>query len=310
VRLLAVSIAAVAVAAGAAAGTSRLHFPRDHYGHRAGIEWWYVTAYVRGDDGHRYSVFFTLFKRGSLLLPVSQVVDLDSGAIVRHTETVVRASIGSTSLRLSSRVAALSYHPASNSWVAAIAAPGYSLIFSAHPLKPYVLHGGGTGVIQQATATSAYYSATRMSIRGGVRRGAKGFKFLGTAWLDHQWGDFAIDPSALQWDWFSCRFDDRTEVMLYRFRDGHASGTFIDWTGRGRLVSSFDAVPGTGVLRAAGRRWPLDWTIRVPSERLNLVLHAVVADQLVRGLLLPTFWEGAVTATGTKRGVCFVEETS
>jgi hypothetical protein len=35
-----------------------------------------------------------------------------------------------------------------------------------------------------------------------------------------------------------------------------------------------------------------------------------VADQLVRGQPLPTFWEGAVTATGTKHGVCFVEETS
>jgi len=35
-----------------------------------------------------------------------------------------------------------------------------------------------------------------------------------------------------------------------------------------------------------------------------------VPDQLVRGVLLPTFWEGAATATGTKHGVCFVEETS
>jgi predicted secreted hydrolase len=310
VRLLAVWIAAVTVAAGAAAGTSRLHFPRDHYGHRAGIEWWYFTADVHGSDGHRYSIFFTLFKRGSLLLPVSQVVNLDTGAIIRHTETVVRGSIGSTRLRFSSRVVALSYDPASNSWAAAASAPGYSLMFSALSQKPYVLHGGGTGVIHQATATSAYYSATRMTIRGGITKGANGFQFQGTGWLDHQWGDFTIDPSALHWDWFSCRFDDRTEVMLYRFRDGHASGTFVDRSGHGRLVSSFEAVPGARVLHAAGRRWPLDWTIRVPSEHLTLALHAIVPDQLVRGVLLPSFWEGAVTATGTNHGVCFVEETS
>jgi predicted secreted hydrolase len=307
--VLAVWIVAVAVAAGAAAGTSRLHFPRDHYGHRAGVEWWYLTAYVRGSDSHRYSVFFTLFKRAGLVLPVSQVVNLDTGAVVRHTENLVRAKIGSGGLRLSSQVAGLRYDPTSNYWVVAVAAPGYSLIFAARPQKPYVLHGGGTGVIHQATATSEYYSATRMKIRGDVRRGAKGFQFKGTAWLDHQWGDFTTNTSALQWDWFSCRFDDRTEVMLYRFRDGHASGTFVDQAGHGRLVSSFDAVPGARVLRAAGRRWPLDWAIRVPSERLALTLHAIVADQLVRGLLLHTFWEGAATATGTKHGVCFVEET-
>jgi predicted secreted hydrolase len=98
--------------------------------------------------------------------------------------------------------------------------------------------------------------------------------------------------------------------MLYRFRDGHASGTFVDQTGHGRLVSSFVAVPGTRVLNAAGRRWPLDWTLRVPSERMTLALHAIVPDQLVRGALLPTFWEGAMSVTGTKPGVCFVEETS
>jgi predicted secreted hydrolase len=310
VRLLGVWIAAVTLGAWSASGTSSLRFPRDHYGHRAGIEWWYVTADVHGSDGHRYSVFFTLFKRGSVLLPVSQVVNLDTGAVVRHTENLVRGTIGSTSLRFSSRVAALSYRPASNSWAAAVSVAGYSLMFSARPQKPYVLHGGGTGIIHQATATSAYYSATRMTVRGGVRLGAKRFQFTGTAWLDHQWGDFTIDPSALHWDWFSCRFDDRTEVMLYRFRDGHASGTYVDRSGHGRLVSSFEAVPGARVLRSAGRRWPLDWTISVPSERLTLSLHAIVADQLVRGLLLPTFWEGAVTATGTKHGVCFVEETS
>ena len=50
-RLLAVWIAAAVVTAGAVAGTSGLHFPRDHYGHKAGIEWWYFTAYVRDADG-------------------------------------------------------------------------------------------------------------------------------------------------------------------------------------------------------------------------------------------------------------------
>jgi predicted secreted hydrolase len=48
----------------------------------------------------------------------------------------------------------------------------------------------------------------------------------------------------------------------------------------------------------------------VPSQRLHVKLHAIVADQLFRSIVLPDFWEGAVTATGTKHGICFVEETS
>src|SRR5713226_9305101 len=93
VRLLAVWIAAAVLTAGAAACASSLHFPRDHYGHRAGIELWYVTADVRGSDGHRYSVFFTLFERGGLVLPVSQVVDLSTGERVGHSEVVFPARV-------------------------------------------------------------------------------------------------------------------------------------------------------------------------------------------------------------------------
>ena len=75
------AVASAAMVANAAAGWAPypVRLPRDHYGHAAGIEWWYVTGLVRGTDGRRYSVFFTLFKRGAFVLPVSQVVDLEIG---------------------------------------------------------------------------------------------------------------------------------------------------------------------------------------------------------------------------------------
>jgi len=284
--------------AAAALGAPQLHFPRDHLGHAAGVEWWYFTADAHGKDGHRYSVFFTLFKRAGFVLPVSQVVNLDTGRIVEHSEKLVRAA----GLPFSSKVADLRYDAALDEWTARAA----SLAFVAHPLKPYVLHGGGTGVIQQGAGESHYYSGTRMAMHGTLGS----VSFTGTAWFDHQWGDFQNTPSALHWDWFSCRFDDRTELMLYRFRDGHRNGTAIDRVGHSRLVASFGAKPGARVFSATGRKWPLDWTLSVPSEHLTERLHAIVPDQLFRSILLPTFWEGAVTATGTKNGICFVEETS
>jgi len=310
VRLLAVAFGAVALAAGATAAAPRVHLPRDHFGHDAGIEWWYVTADVRGGDGARYSVFFTLFKRGGLVLPVSQVVNLSTGAIVAHSERLVPARIGSTGLRFESSVAELVYEQASNIWAAAAKSAGYALRFRAHPEKPYVLHGGGTGMIRQGPKSSAYYSATRMSVRGNLVAGGRSTAFAGTGWLDHQWGNFAADQRARSWDWFSCRFDDRTELMLYSFRDGHRNGTYVDRQGRGRRVGGFESAAGARALRAAGKEWPLDWTVRVSSPRLSLSLHSLAPDQLVRGTVLPTFWEGASAVSGSKHGTCFVEETS
>src|SRR5262245_11847563 len=164
--------------AAATFATPQLHFPRDHFGHTAGVEWWYFTAEVNGTDGHHYSVFFTMFKRAGFVLPVSQAVNLDSGAIVRHTENLARGR----GIPFASQSAALRYDAARNTWIARAG----TLRFSARPLKQYVLHGGGTGVVRQGSGTSRYYSATRMSTSGGVGR----VRFTGTAWFDHQWGDF------------------------------------------------------------------------------------------------------------------------
>ncbi len=311
--LLPASLAAVAVAA-----TPRVELPRDHAGHpRAGIEWWYVTGDVRGADGARYSVFFTLFSGQGFVVPVSQVVNLDTGALVGKTEVLAQRRPGARVLDVRAPGHRLLFRPRSDTWRFVASTPGFALDLTVKPTKPYVLHGGGTGVIQQSAAgPSAYYSATRAGATGTIGAAVTRVRFTGEAWLDHQWGDFAADSRALNWDWFSCRFADRTELMLYRFRTGagqplarYRSGTFVARDGRGRLVRDFSIAAGERVLEDAGRRWPLDWRLRVPSQGLTLSLRSLVDDQLVRGRLLPTFWEGAAEATGSKRGVCFVEQS-
>ncbi|TML88719.1 MAG: lipocalin family protein [Actinobacteria bacterium] len=72
-------------------------------------------------------------------------------------------------------------------------------------------------------------------------------------------------------------------------------------------VTSFDITAGPRTLDAAGHSWPLDWTLNVPSLSLSESLSAIVPDQLVRNTIIPTFWEGASTATGSRTGTCFVE---
>ena len=47
--------------------------------------------------------------------------------------------------------------------------------------------------------------------------------------------NYLNDPRAFDWDWFSCRFEDHSELMLYQFRDRRTSrplarfkyGTFV-----------------------------------------------------------------------------------
>jgi predicted secreted hydrolase len=302
-------LAAGAVAAG---GPARVHFPRDHFAHPSvGVEWWYVTGLVRGSDGRRYTVFFTLFRRGELVLPVSQVVDLGRDTVIGHSERLARATVGTKRLDVRAGGARLAYAAETNTWRFAASAPAYALSFTGRPVKPYVLHGGGTGVIRQSVGgRSDYYSATRMDAHGTITAGRRRISFAGDAWFDHQWGSFQADPRAFNWDWFSCRFADRIELMLYRFRDrrtgrplrAYRDGTFVRRDGTTAEVRDFSAA-------SDGRHWPLSWRLRVPSLGLDLRLRSLATHQFFRGVLVPTFWEGASAAGGTKRGDCFVEVT-
>ena len=247
---------------------------------------------------------------------MSQVVDLRTGEVVGHSEEVAFASPGVSSLDVTAGHARLGFSPATNSWRFAVSTPGYAVTLRQEPTKPYALHGGGTGLIRQSFAgASHYYSSTRMRATGTLRVGRRTVALTGESWLDHQWGNFRDDPRAYNWDWFSCRYDDGSELMLYQFRDRTTgaplvrfrNGTFVARDGRTTGVTSFSAVHGPRALVAAGRRWPLDWRLSVPALGLADTVRAIVPDQLVRNSVVPTFWEGASNATGTRAGTCFVE---
>jgi len=304
------------MAATAAASIPHVKLPRDHYAHAtAGVEWWYVTSDVRGSDGHRYSVFVTLFRRGGFALPVSQVVNLDTGALVGRSEIIVPAPVSSTAVNVETPVATLRFDPKANTWSFGASTLRYGVRLTVTPQKPYVLHGGGTGIVGVGNIASGYYSATRARVEGTFTSATGSVDFRGSAWFDHQWVERVTVLSLPKWDWFACQFDDGTELMAYKILAGKSSasgrgGTFVRHDGSATAVTDPRMTAGTRAFSAAGRRWPLDWTIQVPSQHLAVTARALVPDQLVRGVLHPTFWEGVATATGTKKGICFVEETS
>jgi predicted secreted hydrolase len=308
---------AATLALGPPPANVQVHFPRDHFGHaRASIEWWYFTAVARDKAGTPYSVFFTLFSSRGGLVPVAQVRNLQTGALVGHSEELALGTVGASAVDVKAGRARLRYEPGSGTWSFSAAGPGFAVALDQHPDKPYALHGNGTGLIQQSLGGSShYYSSTRMDAHGTLRIGGKTVRLSGESWLDHQWGDYRNDPRAFNWDWFSCRFDDRSELMLYQFRDRTSgrpiarfrNGTYVSRSGHTTAVTSFEASHGAHVLQAAGREWPLDWKLEVPKLKLTESLQSVVRDQLVRNATVPTFSEGVARATGSRTGTCFVE---
>jgi predicted secreted hydrolase len=320
-RRLVASVAAVAslfAASAVAAGVQGVQLPQDHYGHPGSqLEWWYFSALVNDPSGTHYSVFFTLFSGlGFVFAPVAQVVNLDTGAIVGHSEALALGTPGTSALDVDAAGSRLDYQPATDTWDFAVSSGGLDVSLSQQPEKPYALHGDGTGVIRQSVAgISHYYSGTRMRATGTLGVGGTTVALTGESWFDHQWGDYAFDPRAFNWDWFSCRFDDHTELMGYQFLDRRtgrplsrfATGTFVSAEGQTTAIDDFQATHDDQALVAADHTWPLHWQLHASSPRLSEAVTALFPDQLVRNAILPTFWEGVATATGTHQGPCFVE---
>jgi len=316
VGLLAAAVCLLGATVAAAQPPTPVSLPQDHYGHPGSqIEWWYFSALVTDPSGTRYSVFFTLFSSSGLVVPVAQVVNLDTGTLVGHSEAIGFGTPGTSALDVDAAQSQLSYQPGTDTWSFSVSGPGLQVSLNQHPEKPYTLHGGGTGLIRQSIAGSShYYSATRMQASGTLQVGGTTLTLTGESWFDHQWGNFALNPLAFYWDWFSCRFDDRTELMGYQFVDPTgrplpwlANGTFVGADGQAVPIVGFQATHDGQALTAAGHTWPLDWQLHMFSPAISETVSALFPDQLVRNAILPTFWEGVSQATGTHSGPCFVE---
>jgi predicted secreted hydrolase len=195
------------------------------------------------------------------------------------------------------------------------------------PLKVPAIHGHD-GISRKAACRSCashYYSYTRLKTSGTLTYGGRQLAVEGLSWMDHEFGSDELQPDQVGWDWFSIQLDDGREVMLYllRRRDGsvtpESSGSVIARDGSVRYVplDAFAAeATGTWTSPHTNGRYPSGWHVRVPGERIDLVLVPTLLDQELAGTNAGgiSYWEGAVdvrdaTAPNRTLGAGYVELT-
>ena len=311
-----------------------LALPADHASHPDyRIEWWYYTGNVAADDGRRYGYQLTFFRVGVDARPANPsrwavrdlymahlaVTDVDGR---RHltAERLNRAGVGwagaaTDTLDVWNEGWRVSLEGGTHRLRAREDPAGFGIDLALTPAKPAVAHGadGYSRKGAQPGNASHYYSLTRLETRGQVVVDGRAVEVEGLSWMDHEFGTSFLEPSQQGWDWFSLQFDDRTELMVYvlRRRDGsidpHSAGTLVDEQGRttGLDAGEFRLVPGrVWSSPASGADYPVEWRIEVPATGLMVTVRAAVDNQELRtgestGV---TYWEGAVTATGTRAG--------
>jgi predicted secreted hydrolase len=292
-------------------------FPDDEGNHGDRLEWWYYNGHLLGDDDSEWGFHFVIFQARQPGLPTAYVgqlglTDVGSGGHVEGSTFFLQADAGEGG-NLILR---------GGQWELVIDESGHrltghvgdaSLTLLLEPQRPPALHNE-IGWLSGPTGWTYYYSWTRMAAVGSIRTGAEDVQVTGTAWMDHQWGDFIVPPYPAGWQWFAIQMDDGPDLMLTLNRDGDGVeadiwGTSIDAEGNRLALTEEDH--GVSIEKLAtwtspntGGEYPAGWRIVIDSLDLDIELWPLVADQEIPATALTpiVYWEGKVRVTGTRAG--------
>jgi predicted secreted hydrolase len=199
----------------------------------------------------------------------------------------------------------------------------FGIDLSVRPDKPPALHNRIGWIDFGPGGSSYYYSRTAMGATGTVTLGDETLKVTGTAWFDHQWGDF-IAVGGGGWDWFAVNLDDGTDITLSLVRDADGSyplvyGTLVaaDGTTRHLPREAFTVVvTGGWTSPTTGASYPAGWRVTIPGDDLTIDLRPTVAGQELdtRATTGVVYWEGSQVVSARRgetalSGEAYVELT-
>jgi predicted secreted hydrolase len=289
--------------------------PEDAAPHDRLTEWWYYTGHLEDDAGNWYGFEFVIFQalRGEFPPVYAShfaVTDVaaENFAYAERLESFV-PDPGETPIDLTVGGWTLQGGDGDDRIVAAM--DGYSLDVRLQSEKPPVLHEGDGFFEFAPGASSYYYSRTRMSASGTLVVDGEPREVTGSAWMDHQWGDFLV-LDGVGWDWFSIQLDNGHEVMAWQSHDEHGNildgnATLVDPSGEAIDVPFGElSTEPTGEWRSprTGAVYPSGWILTIPAREIELTVEPVVADQELITLESTgvIYWEGMVEIDGVWDG--------
>ncbi len=187
--------------------------------------------------------------------------------------------------------------------------------FSLDKGKGAVWHGENGVLVMGLPADPAqrtvYYSYPNMPTSGQMSWRTpsgemKTLQVMGKSWLDRQWGPYDVIKPATHWEWFSLRFFDDEEVMLFAFpQHPYHDGTYIDRAGQTQRVRDYQYAHHE-LVEVDGFQFSKGWDLLLPGikeERYEI-------RPLMEGQMNLAYFEllaEIINPAGERVGYCFVE---
>ena len=309
-----------------------LQFPDDfgaHHGYR--IEWWYVTANLKDDQGRDWGVQWTLFR--SAQRPGPEQAGWDSPNVWmghaglngpighRSAETLARGGIGQAGVdaqpfqawiddwRLESR-------DGENMDRLLMQAGGADFTYRLNldSEGPLVAHGDrGYSEKSGQGQASYYFSQPFYRVAGEIEHAGERVRVTGSAWLDREWSSQPLSAEQKGWDWFSLHLGNGAKLMLFQVRQTagapYRAGTWIaaDGTATALRNDQIRLTEQTWTRQDNGKRVPTQWRVQVPDHNVDVQAEAIEAQSWM-GTSFP-YWEGPVRLTGAPGGRGYLEMT-
>jgi len=315
--------------------------PRDEHAHRVQYEWWYGHGYLENEAARRFGFSFAFFKLDSATLkrffpklkvyPTKSIYQLQFGLTditgQKHhfDEYTFVPWPGVVGVRKVGKLNVYFGHnhfkrTGPNRFELRIQHHHRQLHLHLYDRKGPVLHGAKGLLSFPKAGSTLYYSHPRLTAHGAFETDdKKESEFVrGSAWVDHQWGDFATKQPFSYWNWAGIQLEDGSELMVYEpfLADGKSAGCKVTWLGpkgQRKTCKAFWKAGSTWKSPKTQIVYPVDNAISVPELGLELRLSADMHNQEMFSSIY-TYWEGACSVVAkypnkTVTGKSYVELT-
>ena len=239
-------------------------------------EWWYATGYFYDEDEKMYSYQFTVLrplvmglrpfvmhlaltdfstekhyftqridKKGKDVVINEKTIQFGNDAKVEKTEKGMHLTCEDKAFSLD---LTLDY--------------GKGAVW--HCDNGYLLMGSA-----QTKESTLYYSYTNMPTEGTIVFEGTERKVHGKSWFDKQGGPYSLMKARTHWEWFSLRFFDDEEIMLFTFpQNNYQDGTYIKKDASTQRLLDYKVIPKNFVVEQ-DLKFSSGWTISIPDIKDN-----------------------------------------
>jgi predicted secreted hydrolase len=128
------------------------------------------------------------------------------------------------------------------------------------------------GILNDPKQRTYYWSFTNIAVTGKLTLLGKVYKDItGKGWFDRQGGTYSLANPKCNWEWFSLRFFDNREAMLFAFpQDDYYDGTYIEADGSYRRMNDYK-VEATDVITYEGKQYSSRWKLEMNSRHYTII---------------------------------------